>query len=84
MLVKFEQADRSPIWINPALVSAVESSLGYRINELGKHVSYVVEGQARIILFEDMSVPVLGTPEEVVAKLFPQTRMPGEKFYVPV
>jgi hypothetical protein len=84
MLVKFEQVDRPPIWINPAHVSAVESSLGYRINELGRHVSYVAEGQARIILFEDMSVPVLGTPGEVVAKLFPNWPGHGEKFYVPV
>jgi hypothetical protein len=79
MLVKFERVDRSPIWINPALVSAVKSSMGYRINELGTHVSYVVEGEARIILFEDMSVPVLGTPEEVVAKLFPQTQAQATK-----
>lgn len=78
MLVKFEQADHPPIWINPAHVSAVESSKEYRINEQGRSPR-VVEGQARIILFEDMSVTVLGTPEEVVAKLFPQTRAQATK-----
>jgi hypothetical protein len=85
MLVKFEKADGLPIWINPNHVDSV----GYRLEANygdGRHISTVVAGWVEIGMAADASQchVVLGTPEEVVAKLFPQTRMPGEKFYVPV
>jgi hypothetical protein len=85
MLVKFEQVDGQEIWINPALVDSV----GYRMEvdiDACQFVSQVVAGWVEIGMAGDSSrgYVVLGTPEEVVAKLFPQTRMPGEKFYVPV
>jgi len=71
MLVKFEQVDRPPIWINPDHVALVESWSEYRLNEMFRHIHVIVDGSAKIVLFEDMSICVLGTPEEVVAKLFP-------------
>jgi len=85
MLVKFEQVDRPPIWINPDHVDSV----GYRMEgdiEACQFVPQIIAGWTEIGMAGDRGhgYVVLGTPEEVVAKLFPQTRMPGEKFYVPV
>jgi hypothetical protein len=91
MLVKFEQIDLSPIWINPDAVDVV----GYRREVLeisaGQHISQIVAGWTEIGMASDSShgYVVLGTPEEVAEKLFPKKLFPnrpghGEKFYVPV
>ncbi len=71
MLVKFEQVDCQPIWINPAHVVSVGCRTEHRVGEFGRHIPCVVDGSSMICLFEDMYIFVLGTPEEVVAKLFP-------------
>jgi len=77
MLVKFEKVDGQEIWINPDHVSVV-----LRLTEY-------MNGEARsarntVIQVSGVGIAVPNPLEEVVAKLFPQTRMPGEKFYVPV
>jgi hypothetical protein len=86
MLVKFEQIDLFPIWINPDAVDV----LGYRREVLeisaGQHITQIIAGWTEIGMASDSSkcIIVLGTPEEVVAKLFPNRPRHGEKFYVPV
>ena len=80
MLVKFEKADGLPIWINPNHIDSV----GYRLEANygdGRHVSLVVAGWVEIGMASDASQchVVLGTPEEVVAKLFPRTQAQAMK-----
>jgi hypothetical protein len=77
MLVKFERVDRPPIWINPAHVLVVRRLTEYMNGE-------AVSAYKTVIMVSGVGIAVTNPPEEVVAKLFPQTRMPGEKFYVPV
>ena len=84
MLVKFEQIDLSHIWINPDAVDVV----GYRREVLessaGQHIPQIIAGWTEIGMKSDSSrcYIVLGTPEEVVAKLFPgqQARLMKEQW----
>jgi hypothetical protein len=77
MLVKFEQVDGQEIWINPDHVLVVRRLTEYMNGE-------AVSACKTVIMVSGVGITVPNPPEEVVAKLFPQTRMPGEKFYVPV
>jgi hypothetical protein len=80
MLVRFEQVDRPPIWINPDHVDSV----GYRMEgdiDAGQFVPQIIAGWTEIGMASDSGhgYVVLGTPEEVVAKLFPQTQAQAMK-----
>ena len=77
MLVKFEQVDGQEIWINPDHVLVVRRLTEYMYGG-------AVSACKTVIMVSGVGITVPNPPEEVVAKLFPQTRMPGEMFYVPV